>query len=295
MKKKNLILSFVSAIIATALLAGVFASCSPDSDSGKGNSAGVAKSRITVVSREDGSGTRGAFTELFKITDENKKDITVSSAEITNSTGVMMSTVSGNKFAIGYISLGSLNDTVKALSIDGVQATAENVKNGSYKVSRPFNIVFKDGLSETAQDFINYIMSSEGQKIIEDNGYISSSDNGVFKGGETSGAIKITGSSSVTPVMEKLAEAYNKINANVKIDIIQSDSTTGIQDALNGNNDFGMASRELKDTENGVKSTAIAVDGVAVVVNKDNTVLNLTSEQVKSIYTGEITDWAQLA
>lgn len=295
MKRKKLVKSIVSIIAVVCLISTVFVACSQSSneDNGGGSNAAVT-GKISVISREDGSGTRGAFTELFEIVDENKNDITTASAETTNSTGVMMSTVAGNKSSIGYISLGSLNDTIKAIKIDGVEATTDNVKNGSYKVSRPFNIVIKDKVSETTQDFINYIMSADGQKIVSDNGYISSSDNGAFEGGKVSGNIKITGSSSVTPVMEKLAEAYNKINPNVTIDIMQSDSTIGIQDALNGNSDIGMASRELKENETGVNATAIALDGIAVIVNKENSIEDLSSEQVKGIYTGEITEWSQV-
>lgn len=295
MKRKKLVKSIVSIIAVVCLISTVFVACSQSSneDNGGGSNASVT-GKISVISREDGSGTRGAFTELFEIVDENKNDITTASAETTNSTGVMMSTVAGNKSSIGYISLGSLNDTIKAIKIDGVEATTDNVKNGSYKVSRPFNIVIKDKVSETTQDFINYIMSADGQKIVSDNGYISSSDNGAFEGGKVSGNIKITGSSSVTPVMEKLAEAYNKINPNVTIDIMQSDSTIGIQDALNGNSDIGMASRELKENETGVNATAIALDGIAVIVNKENSIEDLSSEQVKGIYTGEITEWSQV-
>lgn len=292
MKRKKVFKSLVSMVAVVCLVSTVFAACAKKQESNSENVAVTGK--ISVISREEGSGTRGAFTELFKVVDDNKNDITVATAETTNSTGVMMSTVAGNKLAIGYISLGSLDDTIKSVKIDEVEPSVENVKNGSYKVSRPFNIVTKDGLSETAQDFINYIMSSEGQQIIEDNGYISSANNGNFSGGNVSGTVKITGSSSVTPVMEKLAEAYKKINPNVSIDIMQSDSTIGVQDAINGNSDIGMASRELKDTETGVKATTIALDGIAVIVNKENSVANLTSEQVKGIYTGEITEWSQV-
>lgn len=292
MKRKKVFKSVVSLVAVVCLVSTVFAACAQKPENSEENVA--VNGKISVISREEGSGTRGAFTELFKIVDENKNDITVATAETTNSTGVMMSTVAGNNLAIGYISLGSLDDTIKSLKIDGVEPTVENVKNGSYKVSRPFNIVTKDGLSEAAQDFINYIMSSEGQQIIEDNGYISNADNGSFTGGKVSGSVKITGSSSVTPVMEKLSEAYKKINPNVSIDIMQSDSTIGVQDAINGNSDIGMASRELKDSETGVKATAIALDGIAVIVNKENSVENLTSDQVKGIYTGEFTEWSQV-
>ncbi len=256
---------------------------------------------ITVVSREDGSGTRGAFIELFGIEQKNdageKVDMTTEDAEITNSTAVMMTTVSGNQEAIGYVSLGSLNDTVKAVEIDGVVASADNVKSGDYKISRPFNIVTLDsGISDAAQDFINYIMSDEGQAVVENNGYISQGGAGAFESNGASGKVVVAGSSSVTPVMEKLKEAYAEVNADANIEVQQSDSTTGVTSAIQGVCDIGMASRELKDseTEQGVSSTVIAIDGIAMIVNHENPINGLSSEDVLNIYTGEITDWADI-
>ena len=251
---------------------------------------------VSVYSREDGSGTRGAFIELFGIEEKDangdKVDLTTPTAAITNSTSVMMTSVAGDANAIGYISLGSLNNTVKALSIDGAEATAENVKSGTYKVARPFNIVTKDGVSDVAQDFIDYIMSSDGQKVVEENGCISVADNaGSYKASGKSGKIVIAGSSSVTPVMEKLAEAYKALNPDVAIEVNQSDSTTGVNMATEGTCDIGMVSRELKDSESGVKATVIAQDGIAVIVNPDASIDELTSDQVKGIYTGELTTW----
>lgn len=254
-----------------------------------------ANNKITVISREDGSGTRGAFIELFGIeekdADGKKIDKTIATAEITNSTNVMMTTVAGNKSAIGYVSLGSLNDTVKSAKIDGAEATVENIKNGTYKVSRPFNIVTKDEVSEVTQDFINYIMSEEGQKFVESKGYISEGNTGTFESTMVKGKIVIDGSTSVYPVMEKLVEAYKKVNENATIELQQSDSSTGVSGAIKGTFDIGMASRELKESETGVKATAIAIDGIAVIVNKEATVDSLTSEQVKNIYTGSIKNW----
>ena len=252
---------------------------------------------ISVNSREDGSGTRGAFIELFgveeKAADGTKVDNTTVDANITNSTSVMMTSVAGDPYAIGYISLGSLNDTVKAVKIDGAEATTENVANGSYKVARPFNIVTKDGLSDVAQDFVDYIMSAEGQDIIEQNGYIKIDQNAAaYAGSKPEGKIVVAGSSSVSPVMEKLKEAYLAVNTNADIEIQTSDSTTGVTSTQEGICDIGMASRDLKDTETDVKATTIAQDGIAVIVNNENPVENLTSEQVKSIFTGETTTWA---
>lgn len=260
----------------------------------------AAEGPITVVSREDGSGTRGAFIELFGVEEKNdagdKVDNTTEEAEITNSTSVMMTTIAGNKGAIGYISLGSLNDTVKAVKIDGTEATVDNIKNGSYKIARPFNIAVKEGLSDTAADFIRFIMSEEGQKVVEDNGYISQGNEGAYSASGVSGKVVVAGSSSVTPVMEKLKEAYVALNPNVTIEVQQSDSTTGITSAIEGICDIGMASRELKDSEleAGLTPTVIAMDGIAVIVNNDSPVDELTSENVKAIFTGEVTDWEDI-
>ena len=255
---------------------------------------------ITVVSREDGSGTRGAFIELFgveeKDADGNKVDNTTEEAEITNNTAVMMSTVAGNVDAIGYISLGSLNDSVKAAKIDGVEATAENIKSGEYKVSRPFNIATNGEVSDVAQDFIDYILSPEGQAVVEENGYIAV-DSTEAESTQPEGKVVVAGSSSVTPVMEKLKEAYAEVKPNAEIEIQQSDSTTGMTSAIDGICDIGMASRDLKDEEleAGLTATTIANDGIAIIVNNDNPTDDLTADQVKSIYVGEVTTWGDLA
>lgn len=284
--KKNVVKFLTAAMIGTT----VFASAVSAAPSGA----------ITVVSREDGSGTRGAFIELFGIQEEQdgeKVDMTTMDASVTNSTSVMMTTVAGDENAIGYISLGSLNDTVKAVKIDGAEASAENVANDTYKVSRPFNIVTGEEISETAQDFVNYIMSEEGQQIVEDNGYIKEdAEAEAYEGGEVSGKIVIAGSSSVTPVMEKLSEAYQALNKDVTIEVQQSDSTTGVNSTAEGICDIGMVSRELKDEEGelGLTAQVIARDGIAVIVNKDNDQEDLTTEQVKAIFTGETTEWEAL-
>ena len=256
---------------------------------------------INVISREDGSGTRGAFIELFGIEQKNeageKVDYTTDECDITNSTSVMMTSVSGNECAIGYISLGSLNDSVKALAIDGAEASVENIKAGTYNVARPFNIATLAETSEAAQDFIAYIMSAEGQAVIEDNGYIAVAENAeAFAGGKTAGKIVVAGSSSVTPVMEKLAEAYMAVNPNVEIELQQSDSSSGMTSTLDGVCDIGMASRALKDSEleAGLAPMTIAMDGIAVIVSNDNPVEGLTSDQVRAIYMGEITDWSEV-
>ena len=262
--------------------------------------AGSMSGAITVLSREDGSGTRGAFIELFGIESKNdageKVDNTTEDAEITNSTSVMMTTIAGNKGAIGYVSLGSLNDTVKAVAIDGADATVDAIKAGEYKVARPFNIAVKDGLSDAASDFITFIMSEDGQRVVEDNGYISQGNEGAYTASGLKGKVVVAGSSSVTPVMEKLKEAYVAVNPDVEIEVQQSDSTTGMTSAIEGVCDIGMASRDLKDSEleAGLTPTVIAMDGIAVVVNNESPVAELTSENVKDIFTGEITDWADV-
>ena len=254
---------------------------------------------IDVISREDGSGTRGAFVELTGVEqkiDGKKVDMTTEDAQITNNTAVMMTTVAGDTYAIGYISLGSLNDSVKAVKVAGVEATAENVKSGAYKVARPFNIAWKeDALSDAGKDFIAYILSSEGQAIVNANGYVGSDDAAAYEAAGVTGKVVVAGSSSVSPVMEKLAEAYVAANANVEIEIHTSDSTTGMTSAMEGSCEIGMASRELKEAEAAeLESTAIAMDGIAVIVNNDNPVEDLSLEQIGAIYTGETTAWNEL-
>lgn len=255
------------------------------------------KDTITVISREAGSGTRGAFIELFGVEVKNaqgkKVDMTVDTADITNSTEVVITSVEGNGSSIGYISLGSLNNSVKALKIDGAVASVDNIKNGSYKISRPFNVITKSSLSPAAAEFMRFIVSSDGQAIVEKKGYISVQKGAPYKLDVTKGKVTVAGSSSVFPVMEKLAEAFKAVNPGIVVEVSQSDSTTGVNSAIQGVCDIGMASRELKSSETGVSATKIAIDGIAVIVNKDNPAENLTKEQVRKIYTGEITKWSQ--
>ena len=285
--------------MGTMVACGSSGSASNDSKTGSARSSSKSQT-ITVVSREDGSGTRGAFIELFGIEEKDasgkKVDNTTDDATITNSTEVMMTTVAGDEAAIGYTSLGALNSSIKALKVDGAEATAANVKSGTYKISRPFNIATKGTVSEVTQDFINYILSEDGQKIVESNGYISQGNSGAFTSNGASGKIVVAGSSSVTPVMEKLLEAYQKVNTGAKIELQESDSTTGMTAAIDGTCDIGMASRELKDSEKsaGLTNQVIALDGIAVIVNNKNSASNITSEQVKAIFTGETTDWSNV-
>lgn len=256
---------------------------------------GSQNEKITVVSREDGSGTRSAFSELMGVVKDDK-DNTTDTAEVTNSTSVMLTTVAGNKAAIGYVSLGSLNDTVKAIKVDGVEATAENVKAGKCAVSRPFNIVTGKDLTPLAQDFISYILSTDGQAVVDEKGYISVTQGETYKASGQTGTLTIAGSTSVAPLMEVLADKYMALNSGVKIEIQQSGSSAGITSAVEGVCQIGMASRELKDSETakGVTAIKIAMDGIAVIVNKDNSFSELTSDQIRKIYTGETTQWSDL-
>ena len=303
MKKKIVTLLMMAALAATAL-AGCGAKEEAEAPAATVETAESDfdyDNDIAVISREDGSGTRGAFVELFGVEQKNdageKVDYTTVEATVTNNTSVMMTTVANDEYAIGYISLGSLNDTVKAVKIDGVDASVENIKNGTYTVNRPFNLAVQGELSEAAQDFLNYIMSAEGQAVIEEEGYIKIDEAAVsFESNGAEGKVVVAGSSSVTPVMEKLKEAYVTANTNVTIEINTSDSSTGVSSAIEGTCDIGMASRALKDSETseGVQEITIAKDGIAVIVNNNNPVGDLTTETVKNIYVGDILTWSEI-
>ena len=299
MKTKRLL-----ALLAAAAMMTSLAACggkgSNDTNGSAAASGGSDLGLISVVSREDGSGTRGAFIELVgdeeKDADGNKTDMTTEDATITNNTEVMLSTVAGDPAAIGYVSLGSLNDNVKALKIDGAAPSADTVKDGSYKIARPFNIATKGEATGLAKDFINFILSADGQKIVAGD-YITIDDNApAFQTDGSSGKLVVGGSSSVTPLMEKLIEAYKGINSAADIELQASDSTSGMTGTIDGTYDIGMASRELKDEEKTeLTNTVIAMDGIAVIVNNDNPIEEMTSEQVGQIYKGEITDWSELS
>lgn len=307
--KRVLTLGLAVAMGATVLMTGCGDSkeTANGTDSAAGEAGTTTEAQIPdgdifVISREDGSGTRGAFVELLGIEQKNdageKIDYTTLTAEITNSTAVMMTTVAGNKNAIGYISLGSLNDDVKAITIDGVDPSVDTVKDGSYPVARPFNIVYNEAaLDEVAKDFIAFIMSVEGQAIVEEEGYVSQGNNGAYEAAGVTGEFSVGGSSSVTPVMEKLAEAYEAINTGVTIEVQMTDSTTGVTSAAEGVCDIGMASRAIKEEEKalGLTEQIIAMDGIAVIVNNSNGIEGLTSEQVKTIFMGEVTSWTDVA
>lgn len=299
---KIMALTIMSALAVTAFV-GCSGSTSGTSDSSAKESSTTAafdtSKDITVVTREEGSGTRDAFTELTGVLvkdGDTKTDNTATSAVTINSTEAVITNVKDNVAAIGYISLGSLNDTVKALKVGGVDATAENVKSGDYAISRPFNIAFKGTLSDVAQDFVDFILSTEGQAVVTDNGYVPVADDAkAYAGSKPSGKITVAGSSSVSPVMEKLAEAYKAVNANAEVEIQTSDSSAGMQAAMSGTCDIGMASRDLKDEEaTQLTPATIAKDGIAVVVNTANTCDDLTVDQIKSIYTGETTVWSDI-
>jgi len=286
MKLKKLTALFMVAVMGMTMITG----CGSSDE-------GITKdTEITVISREEGSGTRDAFVELFEITDADGNDITVATAEQNSSTSVVITTVKDNPAAIGYISLGSLNDDIKAVKVDGVEATAENVKNGTYKVSRTFNVAYKeDSLSQVAADFMKYVLSVQGQAVVTEEGYIAIDVTDDYVSSNLSGTVKISGSTSVAPVMKVLAEEYEELNPNVDVQVSEGGSSAGMTNAIEGVSDIGMASRAVKDSEiaKGLTSAQIAIDGIAVIVNKNNELgETLTSEQIKGIYKGEITKWS---
>ena len=289
--KKIDVKKLVGIAVSACVIFSAFTSCTEE----KWNK----NSSINVLSREDGSGTRGAFIELFGVEKKNaqgkKVDYTTDEASITNSTAVMLTTVAGNKYAIGYVSLGSLSSSVKAVKIDGVSATVDNINNGSYKIARPFNVAVRNNLSNAAQDFLNYILSSDGQNIIAANKYIKVPAANSYSASGISGKIVVAGSSSVSPVMEKLIEAYKALNPSVQIELQTSDSTTGVINEIDGTCDIGMASRALKDSEKekGVREVTIAIDGIAVIINNDNPVESLKKSDVEGIFTGKINSWSE--
>lgn len=298
----------ISLLLAGLMLTGALAGCGSDASTetqqpgagAAGNEDGGVSGAITVISREDGSGTRGAFIELTGVEEKNeageKEDNTTADAEIASKTDAVLTSVASNEKAIGYVSLGSLNDTVKAVQVDGVEATTDNVKSGSYKLARPFNVAVKGEATGVAKDFMNFIMSKEGQAVIAENKYIAVDDaTEAFTTDGSSGQITVGGSSSVAPVMEKLIEAYQALNTGAKIELQSSDSTSGMTGTIDGTFAIGMASRELKDEEKTeLTGTAIALDGIAVVVNPMNAVSELSMDQIKSIYVGDVTEWGDV-
>lgn len=302
-KKMKLTKKWLATAMALVLGLGALAGCGGNADNNGGEEGGFdTEKQIAVQTREEGSGTRGAFVELFgveqKDADGNKVDMTTIDAATTNSTAAMMTGVAGNEYAIGYISLGSLDDSVKALKIDGAEASVESINAGEYKIARPFNVAVKEGISEVAQDFLNFIMSEQGQAVVADKGYIAvDAEAAAYESNGAAGKIVVAGSSSVSPVMEKLKEAYLEINGNATVEILTNDSTTGMTSTIDGTCDIGMASRALKDSEveAGLTEITIAMDGIAVIVNKANTIDGLTSDQVKNIYVGDTTVWADVA
>lgn len=317
MKRKS-----VAAVVTAAAMMMSLAACGSSADSTPAASEGTASSEaasgeaapaesqaaadfdtdqdITVISREDGSGTRGAFIELTGVEEKNadgqKVDNTTEAAAIQSSTNGIMTAVANDETAIGYISLGSLNDSVKAVKVGGIEASAETVKDGSYTLARPFNIVTNgEATDPVAVDFIAYCLSKDGQALATEEGYVGSEGED-YTSAQPEGKITVGGSSSVSPLMEKLIEAYKTVNPNAELELLTSDSTTGVSGALDGSYTIGMASRELKDseTEGGAVSTVLAQDGIAVVVNPANSVEDLTVDQIKGIYTGELTVWSDL-
>jgi phosphate transport system substrate-binding protein len=286
--KKMIVLSLLMAIALTGWAGPV------------GAAAFDPQKAISVVSREDGSGTRGAFIELVGLElrgpDGSRKDLTSKDAIIAKQTDVMMTNIAGDAYAIGYISLGSLNDMVKPLAVGGAAATAANVKNGSYTLARPFYVAHKQDLSGQGKDFIDFILSQPGQSVVGKR-YVALSDAApAYSGGKISGKIVVAGSSSVTPVMEELKEAYMLLNPGVVIEIQMSDSTAGLSGAMEGTCDIGMASRELKDSEKArLTARQIAIDGIVVIVNPNNPLSNLSKEQIKAIFMGQAEKWSDVS
>ena len=294
MTKKSIIISVISAICLVGIVSFAMYGCSSKGGNEKKEKTGVS-GQITVISREEGSGTRDAFVELMGVTDENGNDITADSAELTNSTSVVMSTVKGNK-AIGYVSLGSLSSDVKAVGLDGVAPSTATVKDGSYKLQRPFKIAYVDTkLTDIDKDFISFITSKQGEAIISKEGYISTEAKEDYTKSGKKGTITIAGSTSVAPVMNVLADEYKKLNPDVKIEIQESGSSAGIESAMQGAVEIAMSSRELKDDESKtLKSQTIALDGIAVIVNSSNSLDTLTSKQVKNIFEGNVSTWEEV-
>lgn len=288
----------ILSLVLVAIMITVFVvGCTPAAETPGSGSFDTSKT-INVVSREDGSGTRGAFIEIVGILEKdasgNEIDRTYEEAVIQNGTDAVMTTVAGDEYGIGYISLGSLNDTVKAVTIEGVEATGDNVQNGSYKIARPFNVAHKGELNPLAQDFMDFILSAEGQAIVVEEGYVQvGTDLPAYAGTAQEGDLVVAGSTSVSPVMEKLAEGYQALNSGVSIEIQSTGSSAGMQSAIEGTAELGMASRELKDSELEVLTAQpIAMDGIAVITNQANTITDLTIDEVKAIYVGESTEWS---
>lgn len=286
------------ACIASLVLMAILASCNDEGKESQKTDGAKKQTEISVITRESGSGTRDAFTELVgTLIKENgkKKDITTKEALTIDGTQGVMSTVAGNEYAIGYISLGSLNNTVKAMKIDGVEPTKENVKSAAYSISRPFNIATKGELKGLVKDFIDFIMSADGQKIVDANGYVSVVDGAPYVSRKLKGKLIVAGSSSVSPVMEKLKEAYVKLNPDVEIEIQTNDSSSGMLAAKEGTCDIGMASRNLKASESEVLTgLTIARDGIAVIVNRQNAISDIPLSKLREIYTGSLRFWEQV-
>lgn len=298
MKKRNLFALVLCLVLAMCLIAGCGGAGGGNGE-GHGDTSYDSAKDIIVVTRESGSGTRGAFIELFKVEvrdGSNKKDMTTPEAITTNKTDVMLTTIAGNEYAIGYVSVGSLNNSVKALKVDGAAAGAENIKSGAYKISRPFIVGTKGTVSGLSEDFIAFVMSKEGQAVVSANNYVEVAGSAAaYSGDKPSGKLVVAGSSSVTPVMEKLKEAYEEINTDAKIEIQMTDSSAGIRALLDGTCDLAMSSRELTSEEAAqIDATVIAMDGIAVIVSKDNPTTDVTSEQVRQVFTGEVTTWDKI-
>jgi len=247
---------------------------------------------IAVFTREDGSGTRDAFVSLTGVGDDMYVE-----AVVESETNQILTKIESNDTAIGYVSVGSLNPNVKALEIDGIAPSNETIMDGSYKLQRPLLVcVNADKENDPlVKDFIAFMISAEGQEQSASKWTVIDSDAPSYTSAGLSGVLKVGGSTSVEPLMQKLAEAYIALNPDVDIEISGGGSGTGINEATEGIIDIGMSSRNLKDEEKGaLTATVIALDGVAVIINPANPITNMTTEQVRAIFTGEITRWNQL-
>ena len=283
--------------ISTISLSLLLAACgSDDAATDNGSAAGDfdVATDIHVITREDGSGTRGAFSEIANIVDENGDDAITQSATVQNGTSAVMQGVAGDVYAIGYISLGSLDNSVKAVNVNGIEATPENIMSGDYEVARNFNVAYGGELSEVAQDFWDFMFSAQAQELVAEEGYVSVDTEATeYEAKALAGDITIVGSTSVQPIMERMAQAYREYNPDVVIDITAPGSGAGVTAAIDGTADIGMASRELSDEEQAQLSetAAIAVDGIAVILHLDNITEDLSLEDISGIYSGDITTW----
>ncbi|HBC29891.1 MAG TPA: phosphate ABC transporter substrate-binding protein [Clostridiales bacterium] len=294
MKKSKLL----SIITLALMLSMVFAGCTQETPGTPAADFDFDKD-ITVVARDAASGTRGAFHEIMNIIvkeNDTEVDKLVVGALEFDGTDKVITAIEGDKYGIGYISLGSVSERIKAVAVDGVEPTVENVRSGSYSVSRPFLLVTKGTESKLVKDFLKFTESAEGQAITNEMKFIGAIDApGEYTASGMSGTIKVAGSTSVAPLMEKLQEAYNELNPDVTFETQAQGSSQGIKAAIDGSYDIGMASRELKAEEaSELNRYVLAIDGIAVIVNNENPKSDLAADDITNIYIGEITKWNEV-